>query len=300
MYELALGRRMELGDRTAVKELNTGLLQSWWLLSLIPPVWSPELRPYVLEVFRKHRKKLEIYEERIAALLVGLPGPDAEGLLVELWPEWGDDVNFQVAALLVGTPKTNELVAKALDHPETCDLILHEAEFIMSASWPHINREAMLPVWLDRYAPYLPRASQKTLRQLIHLCQSPVTWRWYERYVRPLLKAESCTEFHTRMELSSLETNCRRDRDQYYGAYRFFEFVEERGIDKKDVLERIAADAHGSPSAENVKWLGACIENAGERSDLPLLQRGLPGIGAELLTQLRVDCAFAVMRRSLA
>src|ERR1039458_1113198 len=214
MYELALGKRMKLGDRTAVKELNVGLLQSWWLLSLISPVWSPELRPDVVEVFRKRRKELGICEESIAALLLSLPGPDAEGLLVELWPEWGDDVNFQVAALLVGTPKTNELVAKVLDDSEACDLVLHEAEFIMSATWPHINREAMLPVWLDRYAPYLPRASQKTLRQLIDLCQSPATWRWYERYVRPLLKAESSTEFHTRMELSSLETDCRRDRDQ--------------------------------------------------------------------------------------
>lgn len=299
MYELALGRRMELGDRTAVKELNVGLLQRWWLLSLIPPVWSPELRPGVLEVFRKRRKELEIHEESIAALLLSLPGPDAEGLLVELWPEWGDDVNFQVAALLVGTPKTKELVAKALDHPSTCDMVLHEAEFVMSTGWPHINREATLPNWLDRYTPYLPRASQKTLCQLIHLCQSPATWRWYEKYVRPLLKAESCTELHTRMELSSLEAGCRRDRDPYYGAYRFFEFVEERGINKKDVLQRIAADVQACPSAENVKWFGACIENAGERSDLSLLQGDFPGAPAELLAKLRADCAFSVMRRSL-
>jgi hypothetical protein len=299
-YELALGRRMDLGDRTAVKELNIGLLQSWWLLSLLPAVWSPELRPYVLEVFRKHRKELEIYEERIAALLLGLPGPDAEGLLAELWPEWGDDVNFQVAALLVGTPKTKELVTKALDRPATCDIVLHEAEFVMSTGWPYINREATLPNWLDRYTSYLPRASQKTLRQLIHLCQSPVTWRWYERHVRPLLKAESCTEFHTRMELTSLEADCRRDRDQYYGAYRFFEFVAERGLDKKDVLKRLAADVQACPSAENVTWLVACIENAGERSDLSLLQRDFPGVPAELLAKLRADCAFSVMRRSLS
>ena len=101
------------------------------------------------------------------------------------------------------------------------------------------------------------------------------------------------------MELSSLETDCRRDRDHYYGAYRFLEFVAERSLDKKDVLQRIAADVQASPSAENVKWLGACIENAGERSDLPLLQRDFRDIEAGFLTQLRGDCAFAVMRRSL-
>ena len=151
----------------------------------------------------------------------------------------------------------------------------------------------------DRYAPYLPRASQEILHQLIHLCQSPHTWQWYERYVRPLLKAESCTDFHRRMELASLETNCRQDRDQYYGAYRFFEIVEKRGIDKKQVLERIADDARKSPSPENLKWLGACIENAGERSDLSFLQRDFPGVAAELLAKLRADCAFSVMRRSL-
>jgi hypothetical protein len=101
------------------------------------------------------------------------------------------------------------------------------------------------------------------------------------------------------MELSSLEAGCRRDRDPYYGAYRFFEFVEERGINKKDVLQRIAADVQACPSAENVKWFGACIENAGERSDLSLLQGDFPGAPAELLAKLRADCAFSVMRRSL-
>src|ERR1035441_6811315 len=99
------------------------------------------------------------------------------------------------------------------------------------------------------------------------------------------------------MELASLETNCRQDRDQYYGAYRFFEIVEKRGIDKKQVLERIADDARKSPSPENLKWLGACIENAGERSDLSFLQRDFPGVAAELLAKLRADCAFSVMRR---
>jgi hypothetical protein len=299
LYELALQRRMELRDRTAATELNADVLQKWWLLSHIPPIWSSGLRASVLEVFRKRHEEFRLYEEQIAALLLSLPEKDAEELLVELWPEWGDEVGFQVTALLIGTPNTKELVAKALDQPQTCDAVLDMAESIMTISWPYMNREEALPIWLDRYAPYLPRASQETLRQLIHLCQSPHTWRWYERYVRPLLEAESCTDFHRRMELPSLEANCRQDRDQYYGAYRFFEFVEQRGLDKKSVLERIADDARRSPSPESLKWLSACIENGGGRADLSLLQGDFPGVPAELLAELRADCAFSVMRRSL-
>jgi hypothetical protein len=299
LYELALQRRMELRDRTVATELNAHLLQKWWLLSSIPPIWSSVLRATVLEVFRKRREEFRLYETRIAALLLSLPERDAEELLVALWPEWGDEVGFQVTALLMGTPKTKGLVAKALDQPQTCDAVLDMAKSVMLVTWPHINREEVLPIWLDRYAPYLPRVSQKTLGRLYLLCQSPNTWRWYERHVRLLLKAESCTEVHRAMELTSVQTNCRQDRDQYHGAYCFFEFMEQRGIDKKHVLERIADDARSSPSPENLKWLSACIENAGGRADLSFLQGDFPGVAAELLAKLRTDCAFSVMRRSL-
>lgn len=133
----------------------------------------------------------------------------------------------------------------------------------MMGSWPYLNREELLPIWMDRCTPYLCRASQETLRSFIMVCRTPATWKWHERHIRPLLLPESRTDLDDRMQLTRLEARYRRASNQEFGACRFFEEVEERGLDKEEMLRRIASEARAKPSDENVAWLAACIGTAG-------------------------------------
>lgn len=263
LYQFALRKRMQLRDRTTVNELRTCLLKNWNLLYDAPPVWSPDLQNVVIQLFRCRRGELRYDEAHTAAFLLSLTVEQAELLLVELWPDWGDIVWFQATALLLGTPKAKELVAGALNNPASCDSILDHAHFVMMGSWPYLNREELLPIWMDRCTPYLCRASQETLRSFIMVCRTPATWKWHERHIRPLLLPESRTDLDDRMQLTRLEARYRRASNQEFGACRFFEEVEERGLDKEEMLRRIASEARAKPSDENVAWLAACIGTAG-------------------------------------
>lgn len=299
LYPFALKKRMQLRDRTTVAELPEALRQSWWLLQDVPAIWSPEIHGAVIEALRAQHGYFHHDEDGVAGLLLSLPEVAAEKLLTELWPEWGNELGFQAAALLLGTNKTKALVASALNDPKTCGAILELAKFVMMVTRPYLNREDLLPQWLDHYTPYLHHASQETLRRLELLRHSPLTWKWHEQHVVPLLRPESRTELDERMELQNLEKNYRRNPDLYYGAHRFFEHLEQTGLDKNEILRRIAGEAHITPTVENMNWLAACIAVAGDRKDISLLNEEFTGTPADLLTKLRTDCAFSVMRRSL-
>lgn len=299
LYEPALRRRMQLYDRTTLPELFGAFRNDFSLLQDLPPVWSRELHETTIAVFQAARESLHHREDGIAAFLLSLPRTDAGNLLIALWPECGANRGFQVAALLMDNDKANELVKPALSNQQTGDSILRLANFVIGATWPYLDREEMLPVWLERCVPYLQYASQQTLKRFGHLCNSPVTWKWYENHVRLLRKPESFDDLDRRMDLENMEANYRNNRDLDYGAHCFFEEVERRGLEKKGVLKRIANETLATPTIDNAKWLAASIGVAGDRQDVSLFQQEYKGVPIDLTTKLKTDCLFAVMRRSL-
>lgn len=298
IYIAALQARMRLHDLTTVGELTTALPSNIWLLHHLPPVWSSSLHNPVAAVFRTDQSSLRHREDWITAFLISLPEAAAERLMTELWPLWGTDKGFQAAALLLSTAKAKDLVESALADPKTVDEIVKLCKFVIDATWPYINREAMLPKWLKQCVPYLPRVSQETLRRFSHLCRSPRTWMWFETNVEPLLKSEQNFE-GGRRRLESVEAQCRKFPDLFYGAFHFFERVEERGLDKKQVIVQIADHTRKVPTAENVSWLAACLSSAGDRQDLSLLAGGFKDLAPDLLARIMRDARFAVMRRTL-
>jgi hypothetical protein len=299
LYSLALRKRMKLRDRTTVNELPDELPQNPWLLHDLPAVWTPDFLKMIAAVFQSERKSSYYPDSSTTAFLLSLPGNDAEALLIELWTEWGSEPAFQAAALLLGTNNAKKLVENTLNQPQNCDKVLKLAKFVMGANWPYLNREELLPIWLNRCEPYLHHASQETLRRFIHLCRSPLAWRWYERHVEPLLKPKPQGDWGRRMHLGTMQERFRNISDSYYRAELLFEEAERRGLNKNEILRTIANEARKESTVESVRWLAGCISVAGDRQDISLLQEQFTGVGADALAKARRDCSFAVMRRVL-
>jgi hypothetical protein len=298
LFDAALVKRMELHDRTTLEFVAERLTKGSSLLHHVPAVWSSSLRTSVLQLFRIQGAKI-FYAGRATPFFLSIPLNDAEYLIEELWPFFPDECDLAAASLLIGTSALAALADRLLLLPGKCDRILQHARFVMMTREPYLNSEELLPFWLARCTPYLHLATQETLRGFTMICRSPEAWSWYEKNAVPLLRAESERDLDKRMDLRNLENQWRQTPDQIYGAHRFFEDIEERGHDVRGVLGRIAAEGAAQPTPANIGWLAAAIAVVGKRSDLALLNLEVPSMPSDKIDKLRIDCSFALRRRTL-
>jgi hypothetical protein len=298
LFPRALRKRMQLQDRTTLPLVAERVSNDWSLLSDIPAIWSESLYQAILQTFEKHGDAI-FYGGRGSAFLLAIPPSDADRLIEALWSRFQHQKDLVTAALLVPTSTSTALATQLLGAAKNIDQLLEHTRFVMMTSHPYVNRDELIPYWLRQCTPHLCRASQETLRGFSMLCRSPQTWRWHDTYVKPFLRPESRREVDERMELTNLEEHYRQSPSLIYGAHDFFAQIDERGYDRRQTLERIAAEAASASTLENVAWLAACIAVAGDRRDLAALDRYATSMSAGVFRKLRTACSFTVRRRTL-
>jgi hypothetical protein len=316
LYQQALQRRAELGDRSCAFEIVSKLETdeypyTWWFYC--HRIWSEPIRD-ALEYYLEQRGQQttgsnwdwkETNEDWETSALISQISPmEAEELLAKNWLHLRFSPRFVQSALYVGTPRTRALAAEAIaacpDPPRLFEH-LNSREFARADS-ESTGGSGLSLSHLESLAPYLNLLDKEDIEWLASACNRQGQFGWRRELVDPLLSPDS------RRRMGLWDEDLFADLDDFVAEKRsrgfvghWLEMFPQRGDPEDRAMKIVAAWLRARGTLAALEVAAECVALGGARSDLALLKED-SGLSAEdpQLAKLLDATRFRVFRRSLA
>lgn len=310
-YRDVLIKRMRLGDRDVVPDLLAALpFDGYWKSSWLhfaPSVWCADLFDVVDNQLGSLKEITPTDYSggwkdshfHLSELLMQIPIPEAESLLIKHWGHLQYSPLFAQTALFVGTPKCLALAAESIvKYPAGIQVFKHVASHF---GFMNIERSRFLTKrHLDSLIPYLSQFDEGDLWELAETCQRLGIPEWTKQHLSGNLteqwrKRYLPTEDDLFQDLNELST------EEYGTARTYFwlEDAEKRHDSKKQILEVVDRWLGSHPTFDNLKIAAACIQSIGSRPDLALLDKYIINGPQDKIVEVKMSTRYFVCRRSL-
>lgn len=315
LYEQALRRRAELGDRSCAPEIVAKLETAehpytWWFYCR--QVWSEPIRDALERHLEKRGEQAagkdwdwegtnEDWE--LPRLISQISPAEAERLLEKNWPHLRFSPHFVQSALYVGVPRTRALAAEAVaacPEPQRLFQYIHHGEFAQADS-ESTGGTGLSPMHLESLAPYVHLLDENGIEWLANACNRRGHFSWRREHVDPLLSPES------RKRMGLWDEDLFADLDDFATKKKSSGFVDywlkkfpERGDPEDRAMKIVAAWLRDRRTFAALETAAECVALGGTRKDLALLEGS--GLAAEdpQVARLLEATRFRVFRRSLA
>jgi hypothetical protein len=310
LFHDAARARMRLRDSNVVPQILDLLSGDTVWLQLAHLVWDIRSREHMIPVVDDYLAALAhstpndysggVSDDHynLMNLLLRIPPEDAETLLSRNWGHLRYSRLFIWASMLVGTPRCKDMASQSLSEcPDGVDIF--DGFFARFTFFgPSIRMEQ-----LDNLRPFAARMTDEQVAGLATVCQhlGPEGVEWSRKNLSDLLEERGLREqYHPTMQDLVLRLDALAERpNPYYWAGQWLEDVKvATGVDLPlEALERwMASDT----THERYEFVAACIDVAGSRSDLDILDK-YPVQYAHLFATewTRESTKFSVRRRTL-
>jgi hypothetical protein len=289
--------RLIRGDTTAIPFLREKILSSsqpwaWWWCAKY--AWSDELITFMDDELTRRPKTL-IGSDELAPLLLKMPPEPAETLIVKHWPVMRDDPGCVRAALMLGTPRLQQLVRDAVAaHESPGTLLKHFGMYACGGiqDYPSISREEQMLA----FAPYLRLLDKHDLRSLWDACNNLGFFHARKQYVDPLMRQEERIPF-----VDEDATDVALDRmakpDRLNWVDRWLEDFRRTGADTEMIFGQVSRWLSRRQTIQAFRLVCEILMIIGERKHLAVLD--VYSGSEEDAHALRKNAQYAVMRRSL-
>jgi hypothetical protein len=312
-FKNALQKRMELGDQSVVKEINTLLATEvhwFYWFQFAHHVWCDELLAMTqsrLEAFKESIPTdfscgglYEPFEHSILSkLLTLIPVKDAEMLLEMYWGHLGYSHAFIQTALYVGTSRCLELVASSISR---CPSDIPVFEFVGNTfgCFDSEKQRYLTVQHLERLLPYLDRLDEDSLGTLAQACRRMGIPEWSQKYLSSRLSEQDRKLYHPS------DDDLLQDLDEFaadkHGVWRVTHWLEgfdRRHDSKSRTLSIVDCWLAFNPTIKGLRIAAACIQAVGTRQDLSILEQCTIEGSPDEIARIKESTRFAVYRRSL-
>ncbi len=301
-----LAQRLFRGDSQAVPALieklhdRTDRNQWWWFHA--PRVWCPELAAVLDETLNWRRQNVsrtwaDDFEDdwRLRPIVMRLPVPEAERVLLRHWDHLRFSSDFVQTALYVATPELCRLVADVVrECPDPSSLFGHLAMHygVRTVGEPGITREHQVLV----LEPYLPLLSEFDIGSLADACNQGGWFETRRRLLDPRLTER--WQYHSwRPELAAAEFDELAEKRGIHWVDLSIDRALKAGVSWCEFLDAMTSWLNERRSASALKLMAQALRHHGTRGDLVVLN-GHEATGTNAAA-LIADTIFAVNRRSL-
>ncbi|MDP1923696.1 MAG: hypothetical protein Q8N06_10430 [Hydrogenophaga sp.] len=303
LAERVLQHRLKRGDKSAIPSLIEKLCnreQGHWWWSFAPHVWGGELTQALDEALAwRENHALRSWDVKfeedwqMQEMIMRLPVPEAEHLLLKHWDHLRFSAKFVQAALYVGTPELCRLAdASVAEAPRPAELFkfLSQRYGIKTYGHPGITREDQVLV----LEPYLEHIAANDLWQLADACNEAGWFAARRRLFDGRLKNQ-------RVAWMPEDAGARFDelvaKDQMHWIDHEIDEALKTGVTWNEYLGALEAWLDLRRSMHAMKLVAMALTYKGSRRNLVTLKI-YDGIPRESLEALIADTAFAVRRRT--
>lgn len=300
----ALRARLKRGDKTAIPLLIDKLHDDeqgmWWQLGR--QIWSDDLTAVMDEQLASRATvATRQWNEHLngdwikGELIMGLPGPTAEALLLKHWDHLRFCPYYVQAALYVSTIQLRDLVAATVsDCPEPRELFAHISMHfgIKTVGRPGITRKEQI----EGLAPYVHHINEFDIFHFWEVCNERGWTDFRQKYLDDRLgKWREKTGLDDETLVKELDQKLSYDRVPWLHYWVDRHLEDGRTIDR---ILRIVRDWLGSNrSAKAIEIAASIVIHAGKRADIEILDEG--NDGSILAGEIIDDARFSVRRRHL-
>lgn len=306
LFEQALAQRLKLGDRQAIPKLVQQLelatnSEYWWQFGRY--LWAPELTRVLDQHLEDRGRKIgdlgwwasSRSDWITSELVVRMPVPDAEALLVRHWHHLRFTPEFIQAALYAATPFLQELVKVAVVKcPEPARLFEHLGMLwgFRVSGRPGVTRQEQLMA----LAPYFSLLASSEIRELWHVCNEKGWGNLRREILDKYIPAIGAPGWWDPDKAAAMLDDMLKKKHWIWLDHRIDDFLKA-GVAWGDILASMAAWLEQRRSLEALNLIAFALAHNGKREDLAILKR-YEDLG-EAAMEIVADTTFAVCRRSL-
>lgn len=304
--DTALRQRLERGDHSAVPRLCEKLDPTvehrgyWW--QFVQPVWCAKLM-LALEQELSHRRKTvartwnptfptDWVTHRI---IMELPQPQAEGVLLEHWDHLHFEPDFVQAALYVATPALLQRVAEAIascPQPNTMFRFIDSHYGIKTKGRSGVTS----PKQLESLSKYLNHLGDLAIYTFWELCNEngwfDLRQRLFDPHVDRKYRGVYLEDSQLKEALDEM-----LDKDRGYWLHHWIEDVLKTGISSEHLLAVVCAWLAVRATEAALELAAEAVVQIGRRKDLQILNQEIEP--RTKVTEIIADTTFALKRRSL-
>lgn len=310
LYEQALRRRAEWGDRSCRAEMATKIKTAehpfiWWFHCA--KLWSEPIREALQGHFEQRSRQMtrgwnwkETNEDwETSRILSQISPSEAEEFIEKHWSHLRFSPRFIQAALYVGTPRTRALAAEAIQECPDPKRLFKYSDF-GEVKHPDSERAGLSPEHLESFAPYLHLLDEHGLDHLWRACNRQGFFSWRRDHVDPLLPPEPSK----RLGLTDEDLFAQLDDFAVHGKSRGFVYLwledfQQRGDPEDRAMDVVEAWLREHGSFEALEVAAECVALGGTRSDLGRLESSGLSANDPQVAKLLEATRFRVFRRSL-
>jgi hypothetical protein len=295
--EMIFRERLTRGDTAAIPFLREKILSSkqpwaWWWCAKY--AWSDELIEFMDEELTRRPETL-VGSDELAPLLLKMPPEAAQALFVKHWSVMRNDPVSVRAALLLGTPKLQQLVREAVEaHESPATLLEHFGMYACGGvqDYQSISREDQIAA----FAPYFHLLNEHDVRRLWDTCNKLGFFEARKRFVDPIMRQKGRVPFVDE-DATDIALDGMAKPDRLNWVDRWLEDYRKTGADSDKIFGQVSGWLSRRQTIEAFRLACEILVTIGERKHLAVLDV-YSGTDEEAAS-LRENARYAVMRRSL-
>ncbi|BBL65702.1 hypothetical protein MSMAT_1715 [Methanosarcina mazei TMA] len=308
LFDNAIFKRAELGDRSVVRECVDILHSNPYLFYEAQNIWCNE----IMEVARSY---LSSFKDNIPSdfsggyenvhfnlyhLLLFIPERDAEILLTDYWDHLKYSPLFIQIALYLGTPKCLEIADLAIKEcPQSIELF----RFVTHTFEANIMgyRTTFREKKINNLLPYLSLFKYDKLSHLTGECERNNLQFWAHNHLYGLLSDED-KKFYFPTDDDLVAEIKTRSKEGYILDYIEIVWIkrfEERKDPKSRIFKIIETLLEFEPTLNNLLIAALCIKVKGNRADINLLKNYTYLIDEEEVSKVLKDTEYFLCRKTL-
>lgn len=308
LADIALGEQLIRGDRKAIPALLQKLVVDkegyWWQFGRY--IWSDELSVALDDTLTKRGKdfdrswddkRRESVDWIVYEMVMRLPVPAAEVLLLKHWDHLRYSTYFVQAALFVATPPLRVLVAEDVSEcPAPQEIFKHLSMHfgIKTRGHPGVSRIAQIEALL----PYLDYLDDMTVQSLWETCNDKGWFAFRRKYLDKLLRTDRKDVAFTDDKLLMAEFDKLIDKGRGLWIDHWMEAYLRTGVSIDHAMTMVVAWLRRRPEISALELACKALVHSGRRTHFPAFGEITIAPEAEAEAILK-DAAFALQRRSL-